>query len=134
MKYYPRVLIADDDAGIREVLVTIVRNTLPSAKITALENGRQALDFYNRNGADLVISNFIMPEMNGPDFVKILRNSNEKIPVIMVSGSREAEALGMEAGIDRFVNKYEIMTALPGEIKSLLGKEKVSCLNHFVCG
>jgi CheY-like chemotaxis protein len=134
MTHYPKVLVAHDDAGVREIITAIVRNTLPSARITAVENGKLALESFRRHGADLVISNFIMPEMSGPSFVKILRDSNEQVPIIMVSGSPEAEVLGKDAGIDRFVYKHDMMASLPAEIKFLLGPERVSCLNHFVTG
>ncbi len=132
--HYPKVLIADDDQEVGAILVAVVRNTLPSASITAVENGKEALEFYKRCGADLVVSNFIMPEMNGPSLVKILRDSGERVPIIMISGSPEAEALGREAGIDRFVNKQDIVAGLSNEIRSLLGSDRVSCLNHFVNG
>jgi DNA-binding NarL/FixJ family response regulator len=130
----PKILIADDDAGVREAVVAVVRHTIPTAIITAVENGRQALDDYRRYGADLVISNFIMPEMSGPSFVKSLRDLNDPVPVIMVSGSPEAEALGMEAGIDRFVHKHDLMAALPTEIKSLLDANGDSCRDPVLNG
>ena len=134
MDHYPKVLIADDDDGVRDMIVAIVRNTLPSARIIAVDNGKKALDSYKRSGADLIISNFVMPEMDGPAFVGIVRSSNDTVPIIMVSGSPEAEALGKQAGIDRFVNKLEIMERLPKEIMALMGSDRVLCLNRFLNG
>ena len=134
MNHYPQVLIADDDAGVRKILVSIVQNTLPSAKVTAVENGKQGLESFRRHGADLVISNFIMPEMDGPSFVETLRKDGEEVPIIMVSGSSEAEALGKLAGIDSFVKKLEIMTELPRQIRTLMGENRVLCLNRFLHG
>ena len=58
-----KVLIADDDANIRSVITTLVKRTLPSARVFALENGRLGLEYYERRGADLIISNFMMPEI-----------------------------------------------------------------------
>lgn len=130
MRQDSTILIADDDAAVRNIVVTIAREVFPSAHITAVENGRQALDFYRENGADLVISNFIMPEMNGPSFVRILRSTNDKVPVIMVSGSPEAEALGRKAGIDRFVPKIDLLSELPKAMRALMGGGPFPCRCH----
>ncbi|HWB58194.1 MAG TPA: response regulator [Chthoniobacteraceae bacterium] len=118
----PNILIADDDEGVRELLTAVVRRTLPGSTIVAVENGRQALDFYRQHGADLVISNFMMPEMNGPSLVRELRDSHDDVPIIMVSGSPKAEVAGMAAGVDCFIHKLDIMAELPGELKNLLAR------------
>jgi CheY-like chemotaxis protein len=123
MVHDPKILVADDDAGVREVVVSIVKNTFPAATVIAVENGKLALDFYRTNGADLVISNFVMPEMSGPLFVRTLRSQHETVPIIMVSGSPEAEAAGIKAGIDRFVHKLDIPAHLPEAMRSLLEPE-----------
>lgn len=130
MTHKPKILVADDDPGVRQIVVSIAKNTFPSASITAVENGRQALDFYHANGADLVISNFVMPEMSGPSFVRALRDEHETVPIIMVSGSPEAEALGMKAGINRFVDKLEMLTELPGTMRFLLGSGNEPCTEY----
>ena len=129
MNHCLSVLIADDDLEIREILTAIVRNTIPTAIVVSVENGREALDYFRRQGADLVISNFIMPEMNGPTLVEFLRSEGENVPIIMVSGSPEAEVQGREAGIDRFVNKQDVVALLPDEIRSLMGLERVSYMD-----
>lgn len=131
---YPKVLIADDDDNVRNAIVSVVRNTLPSAVLTAVNNGKKALDIYRRQGADLVISNFFMPVMTGPDFVKTLREEKQNVPIIMVSGDPDAEAAGRNAGIDRFVHKLSLFYELPREIHALLGTERVGCLNRYLNG
>ena len=127
MKFPPQILIADDDAQIRVLIEGLVKRTLPDARITAVENGRKALEHFKKHGADLVISNFIMPEMDGPTFVASLREMRQDLPVIMVSGSPEAEPRGRAAGIDVFVDKLELMKRLPCAIKTLLEPHGLAC-------
>jgi len=134
MNKYPSVLIADDDGPVRNALIRFVKSTLPSAHITAFDNGKDALDFFRLRGADLVISNFNMPKMDGPEFVQGVRQNDRKIPVIMVSGNPGAEAEGLAAGIDRFIDKCEIVELLPDAIRSLIGAEKIPCLNRYLSG
>ncbi|MGB8356014.1 MAG: response regulator [Chthoniobacteraceae bacterium] len=116
----PTVLIADDDDYIRNVIVALVKQVLPASHVATFENGKDALEYYRQYGADLVVSNFMMPEMDGPAFVSLLRKCDRGLPIIMVSSSPDAEKLGQEAGIDCFVDKFGISKRLPAAIRSLL--------------
>ncbi len=121
----PSVLIADDDAYIRNVIVAVVKQVLPASHVTAFENGKDALEYYRQYGADLVVSNFMMPEMDGLTFVSLLRRCDRSLPIIMVSSSPEAEGLGRDAGVDCFVDKFGILKRLPEAIRSLMDEGRV---------
>jgi CheY-like chemotaxis protein len=116
----PQVLVVDDDTAIREILVQLTRDTVPEAQISAVHNGREALADLKLHGADLVITNFSMPVMDGPELVRELRAREFAAPVIMVSSNPDAQAQGEAAGINRFVAKTEVFASLPGAILSLL--------------
>ena len=120
MQSKPQVVVVDDDDVIREILVRLTLKTVPQAQISSMPNGREALDRIKIHGADLVITNFRMPEMDGPELVRELRAREFAAPVIMVSGSPEARKLGEAAGISRFVAKADVDAALPRAILSLL--------------
>ena len=120
MQSKPQVVVVDDDDVIREILVRLTLETVPQAQISSMPNGREALDRIKIHGADLVITNFRMPEMDGPAFVRELRAREFAAPVIMVSANPEARQLGEAAGISRFVTKADVDTALPRAILSLL--------------
>jgi len=72
------------------------------------------------HGADLLITNFRMPGMDGPELVRELRAQEFDAPVIMVSGNPEARELGEAAGISQFVEKMDVTAALPKAILLLL--------------
>jgi CheY-like chemotaxis protein len=116
----PQIVVVDDDDAIREIVVHLASETLPLATISSLQNGRAALARIKSHGADLVITNFRMPGMNGHELVRELRARHFVAPVIMVSGNPEAEELGEAAGITRFIGKMDVTAALPGAIRSLL--------------
>ena len=61
-----------------------------------------------------------MPVMDGPTFVRRLRERSGDLPILMVSGSPEAEQEGLEAGISFFLDKHEITHRLVKVIDSLL--------------
>jgi CheY-like chemotaxis protein len=116
----PQIVVVDDDEVIREIVIRLTLETVPLAQISSMPSGREALGRIKIHGADLVITNFRMPGMNGPELVRELRAREFAAPVIMVSGNPEAQQLGEAAGISRFVAKADITAALPRAILSLL--------------
>ena len=120
MQSKPQIVVVDDDEVIREIIVRLTVETVPQAQISSIPNGREALARIKIHGADLVITNFRMPGMDGPALVRELRAREFAAPVIMVSGNPEARRLGEAAGISRFVAKADVDAALPRAILSLL--------------
>ena len=115
-----KILIVEDDLSVRRIVVHLAKRTVPGAHITTACNGREGLAQMAAEGADLVITDFQMPGMNGNDMVRELRAQQLDTPVIMVSGTPDARPLGEAAGISRFVSKTEVGSALPAAIRSLL--------------
>ena len=120
MQSNPQIVVVDDDEEVREIVVRLTLETVPQAQISSMPNGREALARIKDHGADLLITNFRMPGMNGPELVRELRAREFAAPVIMVSGNPEAQQLGEAAGISQFVAKTDVTAALPRAILSLL--------------
>jgi CheY-like chemotaxis protein len=99
------VLIADDDAGVRAVLVHIVQQTYPGATVSAVADGLAALHIYDRQGADLVLTNHTMPRMSGLGLITALRTRNPTMPIIMVSGEVAHASPAFAAGATQFLAK-----------------------------
>lgn len=116
-------LIAEDDPDLRPILTHVLADAFPSAHVLAYANGREALAEFDRTGADLVVSNHDMPEMNGPTFVRALRERSATLPIVMVSGSPEARGHGAAAGISAFLDKDRIIPGLLEIIRQLLAAQ-----------
>jgi DNA-binding NtrC family response regulator len=99
------VIIADDDDGIRMVLTHLVRRTYPAVAISAVADGATALQIFDRQGADLVITNQTMPHMSGLDLIVALRARHATVPIVMVSGEPAHASAALRAGATRFVAK-----------------------------
>ena len=119
----PRVIVADDHEWILQILVQVVQQTLPHAEIVAVENGRQALLAYETQKADFVVSNHMMPEMDGPTLVRHLREVAPDLPILMVSVKPESRADAMEAGANWFLSKPQITEQMPGLLRDHLGSK-----------
>jgi len=82
----PRILVIDDDEGVREAMVGILEMT--GYRVASATNGKEALD-YLRDAAtpDLIISDLAMPVMDGKQFrrMQIKDPRLAKVPVIVVS-------------------------------------------------
>src|SRR5215470_13975451 len=77
------ILVVDDEEAIREVVSTMLESK--GYRCTAVSNGRAAQDFVKRSTPDMVLSDMIMPEMDGIKLLEWLRQYDPEIPVIMVT-------------------------------------------------
>src|ERR1700752_767230 len=75
------ILVVDDEEAIREVVSTMLESK--GYRCTAVSNGRAAQDQVKRTTPDLVLSDMIMPEMDGINLLEWLRSYDPEVPVIM---------------------------------------------------
>lgn len=80
-----RILVVDDDAGVRQVL----RSMLESAGFTVgvAGNGREALEIMSAERYDVIITDLVMPEQEGIETIKLLRRDHPQAKVIAMSGA-----------------------------------------------
>lgn len=81
------ILVCDDEEAIREVVSTLLE--AQGFHCTVVQNGYQALEQIKNGSPDLVLSDIVMPEMDGMRLLKQLRNYDEDIPVIMVTAMHD---------------------------------------------
>ena len=108
-----RIIVADDHEWIRDILVEVVRQTLPSAEMIAVEDGLYALQAFEAKGCHFLISNHQMPRMDGMGLIRAVRRVSPQLPILMVSVKPEAKTDAMEAGANWFLTKDQIMDQLP---------------------
>ena len=77
------ILVVDDEEAIREVVSTMLESR--GYQCTSVSNGRAAQESVKRQTPDLVLSDMIMPEMDGIKLLDWLRQFDPDIPVIMVT-------------------------------------------------
>lgn len=99
------ILVVDDEKPIRSLL----RLYLTEAGYTVVEaaDGLAALEQVRQGGVDLVLLDLMLPEIDGLDVCRRLRDSNGAIPIIMLT-ARDDEAsrvAGLEIGADDYVTK-----------------------------
>jgi putative nucleotidyltransferase with HDIG domain len=81
------ILIVDDEEAIREVVSTLLESQ--GYHCTPAANGLIATNYLKKHSADLVLSDMVMPEMDGLKLLEWIRNHDKDIPVIMVTAMHD---------------------------------------------
>lgn len=121
-----RVLIVDDSVTARMLIRRCVEIAgWAEADFTEAGNGREALAALAKNGADIVLTDLNMPEMDGEELLTAIREIPmfEKLPVVVISsaGNEAKEGILRKAGASRILSK-PISPALIAEIlESIFG-------------
>lgn len=114
-----RIYIADDDKKISELLITHLENN--GYDVTGFLDGQNLLDAFNNNPCDLIITDIIMPGLNGYDLCKEIRKTSN-VPIIMISANNDEidRVLGLELGGDDYIGKPISFRELIIKTKNLL--------------
>ncbi len=118
-----RILVADDDADIR--LLVVMRLQHSGHDVTGVGDGRAAIEACRENEHDLIVLDVMMPGMDGLAACRELRSDpvTAKVPVILLTAraqSADVEA-GIAAGADDYVTKPFSPRELAARVDSLLG-------------
>ncbi len=126
-----KILIVDDDVFVREMLSSILEAS--GYTIVMAENGLEALEKYIADSTiDLIVSDVNMPEMDGIQLIKEVRNQGLEVPIIMVTGvsdiSVAVDALSSGA-IDYVLKDEGIEETINITVKRALAKHQLKLQN-----
>lgn len=114
-----RVLIADDDAGLREILKIFM--TRMDYDTDSAENGLKALDLLDKVSYDVIITDGDMPEMTGYELCRAVRERFPHIFIVGLTGSsklQEFEEAGAHAYYYKPVQFHELQKAIEGHFQA----------------
>ncbi len=114
-----RVLIVEDEESFADPLAFLLRKEGFSTAVAT--TGSEALEEFDRNGADIVLLDLMLPGMGGTDVCKQLR-ARSAVPVIMVT-ARDSEidkVVGLELGPDDYRTKPDSARELIARIRAVL--------------
>ena len=116
----PRVLVVDDDDTVAKVVLGYLNRA--GHESAHVGDGRRALEIIAANPPDLVVLDLMLPEIDGLEVCRRLRESHPDLPVIMLTALGEAEdrIAGLEVGADDYVTKPFSPRELVLRIESVL--------------
>lgn len=117
-----KILLVEDEA----TLAVIIRDTLNSQgfQVITAENGERGLQLFFHERPDVVVADVMMPNMDGLEMVKRIRNKDVTTPILFLTALSETEDVvrGFEAGANDYLRKPFGMLELIVRIKALVGR------------
>lgn len=100
-----KILIAEDDNELRLMFQRFL--TKNGFAVTTVTNGQEALDVLSKDFFDLIVSDIMMPAVDGYELVRSLRDNGDSTPVLMITAKSEYEdmRLGFLSGTDDYMVK-----------------------------
>lgn len=105
-----KILIVDDQQIILELIKAILVKNIPGYQVLLAYSGQEAIKIANEQLPETILLDVIMPEMDGFEVCKTLKNNNltKHIPILMVSAlgqNIEDRIIGLNSGADAFLSK-----------------------------
>lgn len=120
-----KILIAEDDRELRDLFSHVLINK--GYTVRGVANGREALDALDGDYYDLVISDIMMPEMDGYALVQHLRNGGSTIPVMMITAKDAFDDMrqGFLSGTDDYMVKPVNVNEMVLRVEALLRRARM---------
>ena len=114
-----KILIVEDESSFSEALSFLLGKE--GYEVTVAATGTEAIEQFNKNGADLVLLDLMIPEISGVEVCKTIRTTSQ-VPIIMLTAkdSEIDKVVGLELGADDYVTKPYSSRELIARIKAVL--------------
>lgn len=121
-----KILIAEDDANIRQGLVATLESD--GYAVTAARDGAQALKLFPQEKFHLVILDVMMPQQSGYDVCRALRAGGSTVPILFLTAKSEEidRVVGLKLGADDYVLKPFGVHELLARVEALLRRARSS--------
>ena len=119
------ILVCEDDFAIKTMISTKLKQE--NYSVYTVQNGREALNLMEKQQIDLVISDIMMPEMDGYEFVQTLRETKHTLPILMITAKSQLESLeeAFKLGVDDYMVKPLRLEELVLRVKALLRRSQL---------
>ncbi|MFD2571896.1 ATP-binding protein [Spirosoma soli] len=121
----PRLLLVEDNDDIAEYIMSILTTEW---RVHRVNNGQAGLDAAIANGPDLIISDVLMPEMNGYELCRQLKGNpvTSHIPILLLTAKAAIESRieGLTAGADDYLSKPFQVDELRGRVRNRLEQQQ----------
>jgi len=120
----PKILIAEDERDIRELIMFTLR--FAGYDVIATANGQEAVEAAQQDKPELIIMDVRMPKMTGYEACEAIKNNSElkHIPVVFLSAKGQETEIrtGMEMGAEDYILKPFSPDQLTDKVKEILSK------------
>ena len=122
----PKILVVEDDIDLNNLIRTVLESK--GHTVFSSKNGREALDALDSANIELIISDIMMPQMDGWALLNDVRQANMKMPVLLITakGSYDDKNRGFTSGADDYMVKPIDIKELVLRVNALLRRSKIA--------
>ena len=133
-KRMSKILIIEDEAAIRRVLVKILSEENDSYQVDEAEDGVVGLEKIKNNDYDLVLCDIKMPKMDGVEVLEEVKKIKPEIPMVMISGHGDMETAihTMRLGAFDYISKPPDLNRLLNTVRNALDKKQLVVENKIL--
>lgn len=119
-----KILVVEDERDLNRIITKHLKKN--NYSVDSCFNGQEALDFISYSEYDLIITDIMMPNVNGYEFIGKLRANKNNTPVIMLTAkdTLEDKIVGLDSGADDYIVK-------PFEFEELLARIRVLMRRNY---
>lgn len=129
-----KILIIEDEAAIRRVLVKILSEENDTYQVEEAEDGAVGLEKIKNNDYDLVLCDIKMPKMDGVEVLEAAKKIKPEIPMVMISGHGDMETAihTMRLGAFDYISKPPDLNRLLNTVRNALDKKQLVVENKIL--
>ncbi len=129
-----RILVVEDDIDLNKILTRSLINR--GYEVISAQNGQDALDKTEDQSYDMILTDIMMPKIDGFELAQSVRAVNKNIPIIFMTArdDKPSKMFGYSIGIDDYVVKPFDMDILIMKIGAILRRAKIEAQNELNIG
>ncbi|RLD28623.1 MAG: sigma-54-dependent Fis family transcriptional regulator [Bacteroidetes bacterium] len=122
-----KILIIEDEAAIRRVLVKILSEESDTYKVTEAEDGLAGIDLIKNEDYDLVLCDIKMPKMDGVEVLEAAKKIKPEVPIVMISGHGDLDTAvnTMRLGAFDYISKPPDLNRLLNTVRIALDRKEL---------
>ena len=129
-----KILIIEDEAAIRRVLVKILSEENTNYKVSEAEDGLQGIELIKKEDFDLILCDIKMPKMDGIEVLMASKKIKPEIPIVMISGHGDLDTAVNAMRLDAFdyISKPPDLNRLLNTVRIALDRKKLVVENTLL--
>jgi two-component system nitrogen regulation response regulator NtrX len=130
----PKILIIEDEAAIRRVLVKILSEENDTYEVTEAEDGLEGIEMIKKEDFDLVLCDIKMPKMDGVEVLEAAKKIKPEIPMVMISGHGDLDTAvnTMRLGAFDYISKPPDLNRLLNTVRIALDRKELVVENTLL--
>lgn len=130
----PKILVIEDEAAIRRVLVKILSEENDTYKVEEAEDGLSGIEKIKKEDFDLILCDIKMPKMDGVEVLEATKKIKPEIPIVMISGHGDLDTAvnTMRLGAFDYISKPPDLNRLLNTVRNALDKKELVVENKIL--